>query len=125
MARRRKARPQDRSPNRSSRAERRSLPPEGRTAEIITVGWLLSLLTTLVLQAGSLAALLWPEGGARLQFFGAYLLWTSALFGVATLLLTGLAWRLRRLKPPRVIVAVALAAGIGPLLVLLVLQLRS
>lgn len=101
---------------------------ETRTAEAVTVAWMLALLATGAAETAGLMTrvLLWHAEGIgrlRVQSLSAALLGIAVVAGLVTVGLTPLTLKLRRSAPPRVIVVIALVAGLLPLVTLIVLIL--
>jgi hypothetical protein len=116
-----------RQPKRRRVRPRRSpRPAVGGAADFLTIGWMVSALTTLACELLSLAAAVYVQfrpDDATAALFARYMLLVAAVVGLATLILTALVWKLRRDRPPLAIVAFALVVGASPLAVLLVAAL--
>lgn len=117
-----------------------SLPPkprpvdegESRAAVALTVGWMLTLMSTTVALAMALVigiALLAfpvPAGAPQpLGFLPGLLLFVAAGTGLLCLILTPLIHRVRRAPPPRVITIAAALIGTAPWVTIVVLSLRG
>src|SRR5262245_42189822 len=95
-----------------------SAPPnESRPAEVLTVGWLLAVMTTFLCELGSVGALAMASLGAEMSVVAAYLLFAALVMGIASLALTLGVLQTRRVAPPRAVTLVSLAISIAPLLV--------
>ena len=115
-------------------ASRRPSPPRPHaaanpsdTGEVVTVIWMLALLATLLSEVvGILIRLFGLRIGfsARLQVLSGTLLTVALLSGLATLLLTPVTLKLRRVPPPRPVVVSAVIAGLVPLLTAWMLATR-
>jgi hypothetical protein len=94
---------------------------------VVTVIWMLALLATLLSEVvGILIRLFGLRIGfsARLQVLSGTLLTVALLSGLATLLLTPVTLKLRRVPPPRPVVVSAVIAGLVPLLTAWMLATR-
>ncbi|MDZ4782414.1 MAG: hypothetical protein SGJ19_19385 [Planctomycetia bacterium] len=87
---------------------------ESRSAEALTIGWLLSVMTTLLCVCGALVAR-WI-GVARLPVLSGLLLFAALVIGVASLGLGVLIRRVRSVPPPRGVYVFATVVGILPIL---------
>jgi hypothetical protein len=111
---------------RSRRGVERAALRESRSAEVLTIGWMLMVLTALVCELGFLLAQ-WLAAG---QTEGAWavlmalLLFASTVIGLFILLLTPVVIKSRRTPPPQRIIAFAVIVGAAPLAII-VLQLMS
>lgn len=92
-------------------------PEESRHAEVTTIAWMLSVVTTLFCELGSLVAWVFlrfqPES-AWVGLLSRYLLAAAAIIGVISLLLAVGVFKLRRVPPPPGIMGFALAIGLAP-----------
>jgi len=93
-------------------------PPETRTAEVATVGWMLLTMTALVSELlttlGKWYVRVQPDaelvrGLAELLFFAAL------VTGVMSLIAAAVVFRLRKTRPPTAITVIAIAVGVAPL----------
>lgn len=86
----------------------------------MTVGWMVSVLTTLVCELVGLSLQAWaaarPEV-AGLGRFSAFLLFVAVVSGTVALVLQGIVWKVRRVSPPRGISVFALVVSAVPLVV--------
>ena len=100
---------------------------ETRAADYLTVGWLVSALTTLLCEIISVAAA-WLASGSgadqRVELFSGFLLFASLATGLVTLLLTPLVCLSRKAPPPRGITVFAVVVAVIPLLILLARGLK-
>ena len=97
----------------------RPVPPtESRRVEVLTVGWSMMVLMTLICEIGAAGALWYghfhPEAQVA-EALAALLLLGALVVGALLLVLTPVVVRSRREKPPRGIVVLALVAGAAPL----------
>jgi hypothetical protein len=81
---------------------------------------MLTVLTALLCEVGSVAAVALRGLGEGLALLGAYLLFAAVIIGAISLLLAVVVLRLRRQPPPRGITVFALVVGAAPLMVMLV-----
>jgi hypothetical protein len=97
-------------------------PTENQAAEAATIGWMLCVLTATVCELGVLAARLyfaWHPDATVIGTAGELLLFASAIIGLVTLALIPVVYKVRRVKPPTVVVGFAVAIGLFPWLILL------
>ncbi len=98
------------------------LSPESATAEVLTTGWMLAVMATLVCLVAA-TILHWFIGrdaeAARLTILADLLFFAAATIGGFSLLLVPLVYHLRRQPPPMAVTAVAAAIGAAPLVMLL------
>ena len=102
-------------------------PVESQAAEAATIGWMLSVLTLTFCELGVVAAWLyyhWRPDIAFAGMVGELLLFASAIVGLVALLLIPVVYKSRRIKPPTVVTAYTVAAGIVPWLILVVQILK-
>jgi len=87
-------------------------------ADALTVGWMLSVLTTLICELGTLASYWYaaahPEA-ARVNVLCGLLLFTAAIVGLFSLCLLPVVVKTRREAPPLPIMLFAVAVDISPL----------
>ena len=109
----------------SKRTKQRSRrPPTGeiRTADVATIGWMLTVITTLVCELGFVVARWFakadPDG--PLGMLSGLLLFAAVLIGFISLLAAPVAIKSRREPPPRGITVFALVVGAAPLVIMFV-----
>jgi hypothetical protein len=95
-------------------------PNENRAMEFLTVGWLLSALTTFLCEAialaSGLAARLWPTSGAA-GLLSSLMLFSAVVVGAVSVVLLGIVWLGRTQSPPLSLVVASIAiALIAPVL---------
>lgn len=94
---------------------------QARGVEVLTVVWMLSVMTTLVCELGAVVSRwgLWlaPEAG-MLGVLSGVLLFAAAVIGAIALLMTPLVVKLRRHRPPRGILVFAVAVAVVPFIVI-------
>lgn len=95
--------------------------PESPSVRFVTVGWLLSSLTTILCVAaaggGLLAAAASPQL-ANLRLFAEYMLFAGLIVGSAALVLLIAVLRVRPEPPPRALIVGSLVASAVPFLLL-------
>ncbi len=97
------------------RAPREKYSEETRGADWVTIGWLLSAVTTLTAEiGGSIAFALSNESEAAL-LFARYMLFAAIVIGSISALLTIGVYRLRRVAPPRTVTIVVLLIVLAPI----------
>ena len=108
---------------RKNRKNRRIKQPSSdtRPAEALTVGWMLSVMTTLGCELGVVTARVvhaaWPDL-ERIVVLGELLLFAAVVSGLLSLLLAAIVFRVRQVAPPRGITAFALIVAVAPLVAL-------
>jgi len=105
---------------------RRRVTSESRTADVATIGWMLTVMTTLACELG-FAAAHWfasanPDG--PLEMFSQLLLFAAGVIGFISLLAAPVAIKSRREPPPRGITVFALLVGAAPLAIMMVQRVR-
>jgi hypothetical protein len=93
-------------------------PPESQSAEAITVAWTLATLTAAACDVGALATRLIYAAQPALVLVGAVagvLLFSALVAGIATLVLTPLVYRVRRVSPPRAFTIFAVIVAVCPI----------
>jgi hypothetical protein len=113
-------------PNRRRESPRND--QESRTAEAVTVAWMLSLMATLAAELVGVGArialvLLGPSDKARV--LSAAFLVVALLAGLITLVLTPVTLKVRRVAPPRFVVTAAVVIGCLPLVTLMLVWMRE
>jgi hypothetical protein len=110
-----------------SRKRKRPPPPgafgtgESRAAEFMTVGWMLTTLTTLICELGGVAATWAARQNPQalgIAALASVLIFAAMCTGLFSLGLLAAAWKLRVMKPPRGITAFALVVSLAPLAML-------
>lgn len=97
-------------------------------ADLLTVCWMLGLMTTLLCEAGALLAWLLALGFPAMQWvslLSGVLLFAALVVGLGTIAAMPVVWRVRKNAPPKPIAVLALVAGLIPLAVILLQALRS
>ena len=111
----RSARPRADSPKSGLRPQ--LFPAESKSAEAVTVAWVLTLMSTLAAEAlGVLTRALAVSYGPAPQFqvlSGTFLL-VAVIAGLVTLVLTIVTVKVRRVPPPRPLVTLAIVSGVVP-----------
>jgi len=89
---------------------------EPRTVEILTVGWMLTVVTTLACEIGFVISR-WLAAGSDspLMMLSGLLLFAAFVIGVIGLLIMSIVLRARRLPPPSVVIVFASVISGAPL----------
>jgi hypothetical protein len=110
----------------SKRKSRRVAPPiasEPPAVETLTVGWMLSVMTTLACELGFVAArgyLLAFDGTARrIQVLAMMLMFAALVVGTTSVGLMVVVLRARRIPPPQGIVVFSSVVGLAPAVTIL------
>ncbi len=93
---------------------------EAPTTEVLTIGWLLTVMTTLVCEVAYFIAMLILRRQADLQWLAllaGVLMFAALVVGLTSVGLLVLVHRLRKSQPPTPIVACSLFIGLTPVLV--------
>jgi hypothetical protein len=111
---------------RTKRRARRGTTGENRAGDAATIGWMLTVMTTLVCELGAVASR-WlgrfnPDG--PLDLLGNLLFFAAAVIGFISLLAAPVAIKSRRRPPPRGILVFALVVGAAPLAIMFVQMVR-
>ena len=113
---------------RKKKLTRPDRPTESRRVEVLTVGWSMMVLMTLICEIGAAGAIWYghfhPEAQAA-EALAALLLLGALVVGALLLVLTPVVVRSRREKPPRGIVVLALVVGAAPLVGLAVWDITT
>jgi hypothetical protein len=100
---------------------------ESPSVEALTVGWMLTVVTTLFAELATTTLGLWlaarPAAGESLRSLFQVAVLASPALGLVTLGLTGGVMRTRRVPAPRAITAAAIVIGVAPLLAFVVVGL--
>lgn len=101
-------------------------PRESRTTEVLTIGWMLTVFTTLVCELG-FAVTQWfsPAEGGMLRVLSGMMLFAALVIGFLSLLLTAVTARSRREPPPRGITVFAVVVGAAPMLIMVAHLLQA
>lgn len=100
---------------------------ESRAAEFMTVGWLLTAITTLVTELAG-AFVTWLSKGnpsVGIAALANVLLFAALVSGLFSLGLLAAAWRLRRVKPPRGLMVMTIVICLVPLATLVLRLTRN
>lgn len=94
---------------------------ESKRADLLTSGWMLTVVTALACELGFAAAQWYStvQRGTAVEPLGRLLLFAALLIGLAALLLTPVVLKSRRVPPPRGITLAAVAVGLAPLGIIL------
>lgn len=88
---------------------------EPGNVEILTVGWMLMVVTTLACEIGFVISRGLADGGAHLMVLSGLLLFAALVIGTLALILTPIVLRNRRARPPAGIVFFAAVVSAIPL----------
>lgn len=113
---------------RKKKRTRPDRPTESRRVEVLTVGWSMMVLMTLICEIGAAGAIWYSHSHPEAQAAGAVsavLLLETLLVGVLMLVLTPVVVRVRQEKPPRGIVVFAVVVGATPLVGMAVWMIAS
>ncbi|MEX0712442.1 MAG: hypothetical protein WD278_08840 [Pirellulales bacterium] len=109
---------------RSKHRRKRASSTEPRSVEVLTIGWMLMVVTTLLCEAGSLASHWVSRGAGTLGVLSGLLLFAACVIGLGVLLLTPVVLKSRRLPPPLPITVFALVVAVAPLATMLLQALE-
>jgi predicted phage tail protein len=100
---------------------------ETRSADVLTVGWMLIVFTTLVCEIGFLTTrwLAGAEAGGNWAVLMALLLFASTVIGLVALLLTPVVIKARRTPPPNAVVVFSVLVGAAPWVIIVVQMMDS
>ena len=101
------------------------VPPETLAAEAVTVGWVLSAMTTLLCELGALAGWLYAADapGSKIAVLTALLCFASLVFGAIGLAMLPIVLKLRKSRPPRVVTLAVILIHAAPLIAGVVVKL--
>ena len=106
-------------PRRGGRAEKRPrTSDEPRLTENLTVGWMLSMLTALLCEAGALVAWLLAGNNEMLRVFAGYLFFAAMIVGLLSLALGIAVLKLRKVRPPLGITVFSFSVAALPLVLI-------
>ena len=94
---------------------------EDRRSIAITVGWMLSFLATALAELVAIAVqgfTVFFQASDTIRLLADWLLFTAVVSGIVTLLLTPVTLQVREVRPPQLIITLAVVVGASPLLVL-------
>jgi hypothetical protein len=109
------------------RSKRETQPVEARQAEFVTVAWMLAMLATLSAEVVGIIArlvMIAESVTAPLQMLSGTMLIVAFVSGVVTLVLTPVVLRIRKVAPPRPIIAAACVIGVIPVATLVMIAVR-
>jgi hypothetical protein len=92
-----------------------------RAGEALTVGWMLSVMTTVACEVGVVTARVVHAVGPefeRVVVLGELLLFAAVVSGLVSLLLAAMVFRVRQVAPPNGVTAFALIVAVAPLVAL-------
>lgn len=97
--------------------KRKKSPAAGdlRSVEVLTIGWMLMVITTLVCELGFVAVRMGrPQPDSSLAILSSLLLFAALVIGLLALLITPVVLRSRRVPPPQAITVVAVVVALAP-----------
>ncbi|HVX10102.1 MAG TPA: hypothetical protein VHC22_02765 [Pirellulales bacterium] len=90
--------------------------PDARGVEVLTVGWMLTVVTTLACEIGFAAARLMSDASdSSLMLLSQLLLFAAFVIGILALFMTPIVVRSRRLPPPPGVTVFAITVAAAPL----------
>ena len=105
---------------RKKRPRKANAPPrETRAVEVLTVSWMLAVMTAFLCEVAGTIARLLVDRYPGVALLAGYLLFAAAVVGGVSLIMLAFVYRLRKVKPPPGIVFFASVVGAAPLIVLL------
>lgn len=111
-----------RGPKHAEGTSKRFSPEEDRVTEFLTVTWMMTVVTALICELGSVASTwfvrLRPESG-RIAILGGVLTFAALVIGLISLGLLIAVVRRRQVPPPLGIIVFATVVGAAPLLAML------
>ncbi|HEV7223880.1 MAG TPA: hypothetical protein VGN42_14325 [Pirellulales bacterium] len=109
------------------RGEKQPRAAETRSADALTVGWMLVVSTTLACEVGFLATRWFAggEAGGTWAVLMALLLFASTVIGLVALLLTPVVIKARRQPPPNPIVVFSVLVGAAPWIIIVMQMMNS
>ena len=96
-----------------------------RTVEVLTVGWMLTVVTTLVCEVGFVLARWLAGGDGPLFVLSNVLLFAAFVIGLVALFVTPVVLRSRRVPPPSGVTVFAIAVSAAPILLVTIEMLES
>lgn len=88
-----------------------------RTVEVLTVGWMLMVVTTLICELGFLFARQIADGQTSLEVLSRLLLLAAFIIGLIALFVTPVVLRSRRSPPPSGVTVFAVVVAAAPLVI--------
>ena len=87
-----------------------------RTVEVLTVGWMLTVVTTLACEVGFVLARWLARGERSLTMLSRLLLFAAFIIGLIALFVTPVVLRSRRVAPPRGVTAFSVVVAAAPII---------
>lgn len=110
-----------RSHGHGHKKERKKKSGENRAVEVLTIGWLLMVITALVCEVGSLASS-WAVSqfgaGNGVSVLSDLLLFAAVIIGLISLIVAPVVLKSRKTPTPRPVIVVGVCAGVLPILTL-------
>jgi membrane protein YdbS with pleckstrin-like domain len=97
---------------------------EPRTVEVLTVGWMLTVVTTLACEVGYVVARWLATDEGTLMALSRLLLFAAFVIGLIALFITPVVLRSRRVAPPNGVTFFAVAVAAAPLLMVVMEMLE-
>jgi membrane protein YdbS with pleckstrin-like domain len=91
-----------------------------RTVEVLTVGWMLMIVTTLACEVGFVLARWLAGGDGSLMLLSQLLLFAAFVIGLIALFVTPVVLRSRRLPPPSGVTVFAIVVAAAPLVMVVI-----
>ncbi|HXT59030.1 MAG TPA: hypothetical protein VN699_10350 [Pirellulales bacterium] len=109
------------------RGEKQPHAAETRSADVLTVGWMLVVFTALVCEVGFFATRWFAGGdaGGTWAMLMALLLFASTVIGFVALLLTPVVIKARRTPPPNPVVVFSVLVGAAPWVIIVIQMMNS
>ncbi len=111
------------------RPDPRAIEREPPAVEFLTVGWMLSVMTTLLCELGLIAVrgylLLATDESPKIELLAGMLLFASVVVGLISLALAAAVVRGRRVPPPTGVLVISLVIGSLPLATVLINWVRQ
>ena len=96
---------------------------ERRTAEVLTIAWMLAVFTTLALEIGGVSVSALSQQHEPLKLLARYLFFAAVVIGPLSLALGYFANRLRKVRAPRGLQFFCTVVGAAPLVLVLLIFL--
>jgi peptidoglycan/LPS O-acetylase OafA/YrhL len=95
-----------------------------RTVEVLTVGWMLTVVTTFACEVGFILARWLAGPGQTLMLFSHLLLFAAFVIGLIALFVTPVVLRSRRVPPPSGVTVFAVVVAAAPLVLVVIEMLE-
>lgn len=102
-------------PKHAKKRKKAAVTGDARSIEVLTVGWMLMVVTTLVCEVAFAAIrIVGPRPESRLAILANLFLFAAMVIGLLLLLITPVVLRGRRVPPPQGITVFAVVVGLAP-----------